>query len=78
MSAASQSMINERDPSTAALALSASRESSCVAISTSSGKFGITVKNRFLIEAEGSAASIDELKAAVSAVDQGTLAGLAG
>jgi len=46
--------------------------------STNSGKFGITVKNRFLIEAEGSAASIDELKAAVSAVDQGTLAGLAG
>lgn len=46
--------------------------------STGSGKFGITVKNRFLIEAEGSAASIDELKAAVSAVDQGTLASLAG
>jgi len=44
---------------------------------SSSGKFGMTVKNRFLIEAEGSAASIDELKAAVAAIDQGELAGLA-
>ena len=44
---------------------------------SSSGKFGMTVKNRFLIEAEGSAASIDELKAAVAAINQGELAGLA-
>ncbi|MCC6826767.1 MAG: YIP1 family protein [Novosphingobium sp.] len=46
--------------------------------SSSSGKFGVTVKNRFLIEAEGSAASIDELKAAVAAINQGELANLAG
>lgn len=44
---------------------------------SSSGKFGVTVKNRFLIEAEGSAASVDELKAAVAAIDQGALANLA-
>lgn len=41
-----------------------------------SGKFSIMVGNRFLIEADGSAASIDELKAAVAAVDQSALASL--
>lgn len=46
--------------------------------SSSSGKFGVTVKNRFLIEAEGSAASIDELKAAVAAINQSALVGLTG
>ncbi len=43
-----------------------------------SGKFSTTVASRFSVEAEGSAASIDELKAAVAAVDQGSLKGLAG
>ncbi len=42
------------------------------------GKFGVVVANRFMIEAEGDAANIDELKAAVASVDQGTLLGLAG
>jgi hypothetical protein len=36
---------------------------------TSSGKFSRTIGNRFSVEAEGSAASIDELKAAVATVD---------
>lgn len=45
---------------------------------TSSGKFGLTVNNRFLIEAEGSAASIDELKQAVGAIDYDDLADLLG
>ena len=38
-----------------------------------SGKFGVVLNNRFSVEAEGSAASIDELKAAVASVDQGAL-----
>lgn len=42
-----------------------------------SGKFGRMVDNRFLVEAEGSAASIDELKSAVAAVPESSLAGLA-
>jgi hypothetical protein len=42
-----------------------------------SGKFGRVVGNRFMIEAEGSADSIDQLKAAVASVDQGSLVGLA-
>ena len=42
------------------------------------GKFGVVVANRFMIEAEGTAASIDELKAAVAAIDQGNLLSLAG
>ncbi len=41
------------------------------------GKFGRVFGNRFMIEAEGEAGSIEELKAAVGAVDQGRLAGLA-
>jgi hypothetical protein len=43
-----------------------------------SGKFGVVVANRFMIEAEGKAASVDELKAAVATVDQGNLLSLAG
>lgn len=41
------------------------------------GSFGRAVANRFMVEAEGEAGSIDELKAAVAAVDQGKLEGLA-
>ena len=41
------------------------------------GKFGVVVANRFMIEADGSAASIDELKAAVAAIDQANLLSLA-
>jgi hypothetical protein len=44
---------------------------------TSSGKFGRTVANRFMIEAEGNANSIDELKAAVASIDQEDLTDLA-
>jgi hypothetical protein len=40
-----------------------------------SGKFGV-VLGRFSVEAEGSAQSVDELKQAVSTVDQGRLAAL--
>lgn len=40
-----------------------------------SGKFGV-VLGRFSVEADGSAESIDELKAAVASVDQGKLASL--
>jgi Yip1 domain len=36
---------------------------------SNSGKFGRMVANRFMVEAEGSAASIDELKAAVATID---------
>lgn len=36
---------------------------------TERGKFGRMVENRFLVEADGSANSIEELKAAVSAID---------
>ena len=42
-----------------------------------SGKFGRMIANRFMIEAEGSADSIDQLKAAVASVDQEDLANLA-
>ena len=42
-----------------------------------SGKFGTMIASRFMIEAEGDAGSIDELKAAVAAIDAGALAGLA-
>lgn len=45
--------------------------------SASSGSFAVQVASRFMIEAEGEAGSIDELKAAVAAVDQGKLAALA-
>jgi hypothetical protein len=43
----------------------------------SSGSYGLSIANRFYVEAEGNAASIDELKAAVAAVDPGKLVGLA-
>ena len=42
----------------------------------SRGSFGTVVANRFMIEAEGEAGSIDELKSAVAAVDQSALAAL--
>lgn len=42
-----------------------------------SGKFGRMVANRFMVEAEGSAGSIDELKAAVATIDPDALAELA-
>ncbi len=38
-----------------------------------SGKFSVMLDNRFSVEAEGNAASIDELKAAVAAIDKGAL-----
>lgn len=41
------------------------------------GKYGTTVNNRFMIEASGNAASIEELKAAVAAVGPAKLAALA-
>lgn len=41
-----------------------------------SGKFGRIVANRFMVEADGSAASIDELKAAVAQIDAGALSAL--
>lgn len=41
-----------------------------------SGSFSVVIGNRFTVEADGSAASIDELKAAVAAVNEGTLVGL--
>jgi len=46
--------------------------------SRNSGKFSIVIANRFMIEAEGKAANIDELKSAVNSVDQGNLLSLAG
>ncbi len=46
--------------------------------SGSNGSYGVIVGDRFMIEAEGQAASIDELKAAVGTVDQGDLEDLAG
>lgn len=45
--------------------------------SGSSGAYGVVVGERFMIEADGQAASIDELKAAVATVDQGDLEDLA-
>lgn len=45
---------------------------------TSSGKFGTTVNSRFMIEAEGSAGSMDELKQAVGSIDHDDLADLVG
>lgn len=42
-----------------------------------SGKYAVVVANRFLVEAEGQAASIDELKQAVATIDQGDLEDLA-
>lgn len=43
----------------------------------SRGKFGQMVASRFMVEAEGDAASIDELKAAVAKISADDLAGLA-
>jgi hypothetical protein len=43
----------------------------------SRGKFGTTVANRFMVEAEGDAGSIDDLKAAVAQVAGGELESLA-
>lgn len=43
-----------------------------------SGKFGTVIANRFMVEAEGNADSIDVLKAAVAAVDPDDLSDLAG
>ncbi len=45
---------------------------------TGSGKFGTMVNNRFMVEAEGSAGSIDELKQAVASIDHDDLADLVG
>jgi hypothetical protein len=45
--------------------------------SNNRGKFGTMIANRFMIEAEGEAASIDELKSAVATIDQGALTSLA-
>ena len=41
------------------------------------GKFSTVVANRFLVEAEGNAASMDALKALVASIDGGKLAGMA-
>jgi len=41
------------------------------------GRYLVVVDKRFLIEAEGEAASIDELKAAVASIDRSKLSGLA-
>jgi len=45
---------------------------------TGTGKFGTTINNRFMIEAEGTAGSIDDLKQAVSSIDHDDLADLIG
>jgi hypothetical protein len=45
---------------------------------SNSGKFSTIVNNRFMIEAEGTAGSLDELKAAVNAIDHEDLADLLG
>lgn len=44
---------------------------------SSSGTYSTMIAKRFMIEAEGDAGSIDELKAAASRIDTGKLAGLA-
>jgi hypothetical protein len=46
--------------------------------SGSSGTYGVVVDDRFMIEADGEAASIDELKAAVGEIDEDDLVDLAG
>jgi hypothetical protein len=46
--------------------------------SSARGSYMTMVGKRFMVEAEGDAASIDELKAAVAAVDRAALAALAG
>ena len=42
-----------------------------------SGRYAVVVANRFLVEAEGQAESIDELKEAVASIDQGDLEDMA-
>lgn len=42
------------------------------------GKFGKMIANRFMVEADGTADSVDQLKAAVNAIDEGHLKKLAG
>ncbi len=44
---------------------------------TTSGRYAVVVANRFLVEAEGEAANIDELKEAVASIDQGDLEDMA-
>lgn len=44
--------------------------------STGSGTFSVVVGNRFMVEADGSAANIDELKAAVASINEPSLVGL--
>lgn len=44
---------------------------------SNSGKFGTMVANRFMVEAEGEAGSIEELKAAVASIDPNNLEDLA-
>jgi hypothetical protein len=46
--------------------------------SGSNGTYGVVVADRFMVQADGEAASIDELKAAVATVDAGDLEDLAG
>ncbi len=43
-----------------------------------SGTFSVVIANRFMVEADGSAASIDELKNAVASVNEDALTGLVG
>ena len=44
---------------------------------TNSGRYAVVVANRFLVEAEGKAETIDELKEAVASIDQGDLEDMA-
>jgi hypothetical protein len=44
---------------------------------TKDGTFGVVVSDRFMVEAEGSGASIDALKSAVHAIDLGSIEALA-
>lgn len=46
--------------------------------SDKSGSFGRAVDNRYMVQAEGSVGSIDQLKAAVAAIDPGKLKALGG
>jgi hypothetical protein len=46
--------------------------------SSSRGTYGVMVDDRFMVQAEGNAANIDELKAAVATIDQGQLEELSG
>jgi hypothetical protein len=44
---------------------------------TKHGEYGVLVGQRFMVHAEGDGVTMDELKAAVGAVDAGRLEGLA-